>query len=181
MWGSTVHKSRSGAVALALALLAGQAKAETCFTQDEAKAANFRALQQQFTVAALSCRMVNAQPGDPDFVQRYNLFVERYGAQLRQNALVLKAHFQRSGGSIDDWVTKIANIASRSAGMDAAFCQSAWQNLEAAVYLPSQDIEAWSEAVGAAGTFAPACPSEAPRWNETVATTVIISTQPTLR
>jgi hypothetical protein len=176
-----LRKSRSYALVLALALVAGQANAESCFTQDEAKAANFRALQQQFTVAALSCRMVNAQPGDPDYVKRYNLFVERYGAQLRQNALVLRAHFQRAGGNIDDWITKIANVASRNAGTDAKFCQAAWENLEAAIYLPSQDIEAWSEVVAAAGAYAPACATDATRLKTAAAAAVTASPQPALQ
>jgi hypothetical protein len=135
-----------------------QAQADDCFTQEEAKAAHLRALQQQFNVAALSCRTVNAQPGDPSFAEHYNGFVAKFDRVMVENARVLRSHFKRVGGNFDTWMTRVANTTFQRVVNDSTFCQVAWQNLESSLALPTEEVEILATSARAADPFAPDCP-----------------------
>ncbi len=64
-----------------------QASTVACFTPADAKAAQFRRMQQEFTVAALSCGWF--RPQRELLTDRYNRFVAKFAAVLRDNARIL--------------------------------------------------------------------------------------------
>lgn len=110
-----------------------------CFTADEARAAHFRTLQQEFNVAALNCR--SADPNDPSISTRYNDFVGRFGGKLQENAQTLRGHFSRAGGNFDSWMTRVANDAAQRVGSDPQFCQRASDDLDKSLTLSAQDLD----------------------------------------
>lgn len=97
--------------------------ASNCFTADEARAAHFRTLQQEFNVAALNCRSID--PNDSSIASRYNVFVARFDTPLQSNASALRGHFKRSGGNLDRWMTQVANDAGQRVVTDPDYCQRA--------------------------------------------------------
>jgi hypothetical protein len=99
-------------------MLAVSAKAAlVCATPPEMKVLQSAALQQQLTVAALSCHM-NAD---------YNRFVAAYRGQLVQSDQALKAFFaaRTRGEDYNAYKTRIANEVSLRSLHDARFCESA--------------------------------------------------------
>jgi hypothetical protein len=115
----------------------GQAEATTvaCFAPADVKEAQLRRMQQEFTVAALSCGAGASERNA--LAERYNQFVGKFGAVLRDNARVLQIHFSHHGGmgSFDTWMTKLANAASEGVATDPDYCRNAWLNLDAALTL----------------------------------------------
>lgn len=138
-----------------------QAKTTACFTPDEAKAAHFRIMQQEFNVAALNCRTVD--PNDPTFSGRYNDFVGKFGGKLQENAAALRQHFTRAGGNFDVWMTMVANDAGQRVITDATYCQQAWDNLDKALAMEAQDIEGFAVTTGAARANVPSCAQASPK------------------
>lgn len=112
----------------------------TCFTPDEAKAAHFRTMQQEFNVAALNCQSVDPNDPNPSVRDRYNQFVTRFGDAMQSNAQILKAHFSRAGGSFDRWMTQIANDAGQRVMDDPMYCQRTSDNLDKALTLSSPEL-----------------------------------------
>jgi hypothetical protein len=99
-------------------MLAVSAKAAlVCATPQEMKVLQSAALQQQLTVAALSCHMS----------ADYNRFVAAYRGQLVQSDQALKAFFaaRRRGEDYNAYKTRIANEVSLRSLHDARFCASA--------------------------------------------------------
>ena len=95
----------------------------------EREAINFRRLQTELMVAALSC-------GRDDFRSKYNTFVIRFRPALRSNGRTLKAIFKRTYGHrgkrrLDSYVTKLANEASVRSMENAAFCETAGRKFDA--------------------------------------------------
>ena len=95
----------------------------------EREAINFRLLQTELMVAALSC-------GRDDFRSKYNTFVVRFRPALRSNGRALKAIFKRNYGHrgkrrLDAYVTKLANEASVRSMENAAFCNIAGRKFDA--------------------------------------------------
>jgi len=134
---------RALVVTVALAAL-GVAQAEAasvaCFAPADAKQAYLRQLQQDFTVAALSC---GAMPAESQTMSdRYNAFVGKFANALRDNAHLLLAHFGNHGGTsgFDSWMTKLANAASVRAATDPGYCQRAWTSLELAMVVEPTQI-----------------------------------------
>ena len=128
----------------------------SCFTPDEAKAAKFRAMQQDFNVAALNCQSVDPNDPTPSIRDRYNNFVGLFGGTLQDNARTLKAHFSRSGGNFDRWMTQVANDAGQRVMSDTEFCQRAADNLDKALALPSHELENFADGVTPA-SYVPSC------------------------
>ena len=143
--------------------LAGVARAAptACFTSDEAKAAQFRVLQQEFNVAALSCQTLD--PKDPTFHDRYNEFVGHFGGKLQENAQALRRHFLRTGGNLDAWMTKVGNDANQRVFTDDNYCQRAWENLAKILAVQPQDVEGFAAAAETSQIDLPACRDTAPK------------------
>ncbi len=95
----------------------------------EREAINFRLLQTELMVAALSC-------GRDDFKSKYNTFVVRFRPALRHNGRALRAIFRRAYGHngkrrLDKYVTRLANEASVRSMENASFCETAGRKLNA--------------------------------------------------
>ena len=124
----------AGAVAvLCIGAAQAQAASVACFAGTDVKQAHLRELQQDFTVAALSCG-ASAVPS-ASFTDRYNAFIGKFAAVLRDNARVLEAHFVGHGGTsgFDSWMTKLANAAAVRAATEPTYCDHARASLELAV------------------------------------------------
>jgi len=163
-----VRKSLSVAVAI-LCLGWGQAQASSvpCFAPDDAKQAELRRMQQEFTVAALSCA-VRAEPGA--LVARYNAFVARFERVLRDNALALAAHFSRHGGTtgFDSWMTQLANAAAERVVTEPDYCQRVWINLDQALSTAPADLVDFAANRSDQSALVPVCPARHPAQGETV-------------
>lgn len=151
---------RAFVAAVAVACLAaGQAEASTvaCFTPADAKAAQFRRMQQDFTVAALSCGSVQAQR--ELLTDRYNRFVGKFDAALRDNARTLIAHFSQHGGAsgFDRWMTQIANSAAVEAATDPSYCQRVWIDLDQALTMTPENVADFAVATAAIDGLVPVC------------------------
>jgi hypothetical protein len=143
-----------------LAASATQASAGSvaCFAPDDAKQAHLRQLQQEFTVAALSC-------GTPAAVQtrsiadRYNAFIGRFAEVLKANARLLESHFNHHGGSggFDAWMTKLANAASIRAATEPDYCNHAQGSLELALVIEPGAIVDFATVNTAANELVPVC------------------------
>ena len=127
---------------IALCLVGGvaaQAAPTSCFTAEEAKAAHFRTLQQEFNVAALNCQSVN--PDDPSIRSRYDTFIGKVGGKMQENAHALRSHFSRAGGNLDNWMTRVANDAGQRAVSDPEFCQRASDQLDRALAVEGPELD----------------------------------------
>ena len=157
------------AVAAIACLAWGQAQASSvaCFAPDDAKQAELRRMQQEFTVAALSCA-VRAEPGA--LVARYNEFVGKFERVLRDNALALAAHFSRHGGAtgFDSWMTQLANAAAERIATEPGYCQRLWTNLDQALSTAPADLADFAANRSEASTLVPVCPSRRAADGETV-------------
>jgi hypothetical protein len=159
-----ILRERLSASVLVLCLTsfgAAQAAATACFTPDEAKAAHFRILQQEFNVAALNCQTLD--PSDPTFSGRYNEFIGKFGGKLQENATALRQHFKHAGGNFDNWMTKVANDAGQRVFTDVSYCQQAWENLDKALALEVQEVEAFAVTAGASHPYVPSCEKALPK------------------
>lgn len=144
---------------VAICFAAGQAEASSiaCFAPADAKAAQFRRMQQDFTVAALSCGSVQAQRDS--LAARYNQFVGKFEATLRDNARTLLAHFSRHGGAsgFDRWMTRLANAAAVEAATDPSYCQRAWVDLDRALTLSPETVADFAVATATSNELVPVC------------------------
>lgn len=141
--------------AVFLLLAAGSANAASCFTVDEAKDARFRAFQQGLNVAALNCRTLD--PTALSFQDRYNRFVNLFDRVLKDNALSLRGHFARAGGSLDLWMTKVANEAGQRVFSDPDYCQTALDNLDQVVTLGPAEVREFASTAIPAHAFISIC------------------------
>ncbi len=140
-------------------LAAGQAQAAqvACFAPADAKAAQFRRMQQEFTVAALSCGKLQTQR---DYLaQRYNEFVAKFASVLRDNARVLQAHFSHHGGldGFDSWMTKLANAAAEDVATDPTYCNHLWVDLDTALTVAPGNVTDFAAAIRPADSLTPVC------------------------
>ena len=136
-------------------LLAAPVEAANCFTPEEASAAHFRTLQQDFIVAALNCRTID--PSTPTFSSRYNDFVGRFALKLQENATALRRHFQRAGDNVDTWMTRVANHAGQRVITDPQYCQQAWDNLDKALALSVTEVQGFASATMLSHPLVPIC------------------------
>jgi hypothetical protein len=159
-----------GVIATSIALLAltavgeAQASSVACFAPADAKEAQLRRMQQEFTVAALSCGAVQAQRDA--LTDRYNQFVGKFGVKLKDNARILEAHFLMHGGGrngFDTWMTKLANAASESLALDPNYCRNAWLNLDAALTITPDNIVEFAANGRTTDELVPICGEQKPR------------------
>ncbi len=158
-----------GVIATAIALLVfgmgeAQASAVACFAPADAKEAQLRRMQQEFTVAALSCGAVQAQRDA--LTDRYNKFVGKFGVKLKDNARILEAHFLMSGGGrngFDNWMTRLANAASQSLALDPNYCRNAWLNLDVALTITPDNIVEFAANGRTTDELVPICGEQKPR------------------
>jgi hypothetical protein len=150
--GVSLRRLLVGSVAI-LGLIGSQAEAASvaCFAPADAKEAHLREMQQEFTVAALSCGPVQAQ--NETMADRYNAFVGKFATALRDNARTLLVHFSHHGGSpgFDAWMTKLANSASERAATDPDYCMRAWGSLQLALLVAPNDIADFATTNASAG------------------------------
>lgn len=147
-----LRKGVTGAVtALVLGVGVHQAEAATpppaegvgtCYTAPEVRASQLRQLQTELMVATLSCA------GYPQlgFRDRYNAFVNRYGASLNATARTLRGHFQRVHGRdhskrFDAYITSLANQASLRSFEEPTYCQSMATLFDALNAVEPREIE----------------------------------------
>lgn len=147
-----------------ICLAAAQAQASTvaCFAPPAAKAAQFRRMQQEFTVAALSCGTLQVQR---DYLaERYNQFVRRFATVLRDNARVLLAHFRSHGGQdgFDSWMTKLANAAAVDVATDPTYCAHLWVDLDTVLTVAPHNVTDFAAAIRPADELTPVCAQRRP-------------------
>jgi hypothetical protein len=142
-----------------LCLGAGQVQAASvaCFAPGDAKQAHLRQMQQEFTVAALSCGSV--QPQHETMADRYNAFIEKFATVLHDNARALLVHFNGHGGTpgFDSWMTKLANAASVRAATEPDYCDRALTALDTALLITARDIADFAVSNTAASELVPVC------------------------
>ena len=140
-----------------------EASAVACFAPADAKEAQLRRMQQEFTVAALSCGSVKAQRDA--LTDRYNQFVGKFGEVLRLNAQILQVHFSQHGGAngFDSWMTKLANVASEGVASDPNYCRNAWINLDTALTITPDNIVAFAANGRITDELVPVCGQRRPR------------------
>jgi hypothetical protein len=156
------HRLSASAILLCLLATSAQAAPTACFTPDEAKAANFRTLQQDLTVAALNCQSVDPNDKTPSIRDRYNGFVSRFGDLLQDNARLVKNHFTRTRGNFDQWMTQVANDAGQRVMTDGMFCQRAADTLDKALTLPPQELPEFVGGTVQNATLVSLCPETPP-------------------
>jgi hypothetical protein len=156
-----------GVVATAIALLAlgvadAQAMTVACFAPADAKEAQLRRMQQEFTIAALSCGSIQAQRDA--LAERYNQFVGKFGAVLKDNARILQAHFVMHGGAngFDSWMTKLANAASQNVASNPDYCRNVWLNLDAALTITPDNIVEFAANGRTTDELVPICGQQKP-------------------
>lgn len=132
-----------------------------CFTPDEAKAAHFRTMLQEFNVAALNCQSTDPSDTAPSIRDRYNMFVSKHGSKLQQNAVAVRAHFSRAGGNLDNWMTKVANSDGQRVMTEADFCQRTSDNLDKALELQAHELEGYASTAMVMDPYVDECPSKA--------------------
>ncbi len=115
-------KSLLGIVAAATAMLSGEARAASCWSETAYQAAQLRDLDTMLMVATLRCRLKGT-----DFSADYNRFVVNKRPILSAANIEIQSAFSqtvgraRALGAYDDLMTKIANsYGSGVAGMSCA-------------------------------------------------------------
>jgi len=128
----------SCAIAAALFSLSAalSAVAAGCVSPAEARAMQVRQLHIQLQVASLNCRA-----DDPSLPGKYAAYINRFGHQLSTNAKVLRAHFARTGGNIDRYMTVLANDESQRAHQVAGYCESHVPLFEKLASLKPSELE----------------------------------------
>lgn len=103
---------------------------------------NFRHLQVELVVAALSC-------GRTDLKADYNAFIGKFRRSLKTNARQLKSYFARSYGArgtqeMDSYLTKLSNELSLVSMKDATFCDRSGALFRSVLAVPTSQIETFA-------------------------------------
>lgn len=119
-----------------------------CYSPREYRASQVRQLQAELMVAALSC----SRHPQLEFPKKYNAFVRKFGADLVENAKVLRGHFGRHYGprreaAFDAFITRLANEASSRAVAVEDYCRASAPLFEKVLAIGTGDLERF--AVGA--------------------------------
>ena len=126
---------------LTVAIFASQpVLAATCYSPDEAKAAQLRRFQTDLMVAALKCEWHPANMHD-----KYNQFVGKFGPQLSGNAQVLRGYFARAYGKdrdrrFDAFITTLANDASQKSINNDDYCEDSVPSFDEALQAQGSDL-----------------------------------------
>ena len=118
-------------------------------------------MQQEFTVAALSCGRLQSQR---DYLaDHYNQFITKFATVLRDNARVLLAHFSHHGGpdGFDSWMTKLANAAAQDVATDPTYCTHLWVDLDTALTVAPSQVTDFAAAIRPADALTPVCRTHA--------------------
>jgi hypothetical protein len=113
-------------------------------TEKEQLAFQFRHLQTELMVAALSC-------GRKDIQSSYNSFVGRFGAALKANGVALKGYFTRMFGAkqgpneMDSFVTRLSNELSLVSMRQPDFCDRSHQLFATVMTVPQTNIEQFAQ------------------------------------
>ncbi|MGE5539659.1 MAG: hypothetical protein ACM30I_13660 [Gemmatimonas sp.] len=135
------------AVMLSAFLTAGVAAAELPtrnVTERDQLAFQFRHLQTELMVAALSC-------GRKDIQAHYNNFVARFGGALKANGVALRSYFGRMFGAkqgereMDSFMTRLSNELSLVSMREPDFCDRSVALFRAALAVPQKDIETFAQ------------------------------------
>jgi hypothetical protein len=90
-----------------------------CFTAEEIGVYRGRMLQQEFTVATLSCQNPN---GTRAYEQDYATFLSKFSADMVANARSFQALAGRKRLNVDVVVTEFANRTAQKVTTDREFC-----------------------------------------------------------
>ena len=112
----------------------------SCINGTEEGTLQFRLIQTELMVAALSCRGAG-------YDQRYASFVNRYSSALNVNGRQLQSYFRKYyGGSatstMDRYVTAIANDASQRSMTQANFCLDVAKLFDRVMVTEHKDVPA---------------------------------------
>jgi hypothetical protein len=113
-------------------------------TEKDQIAFQFRHLQTELMVAALSC-------GRKDIQAHYNSFVTRFGAALKANGNALRSYFGRVFGAkrgqteMDSFMTRLSNELSLVSMREPDFCERSVTLFTAALAVPQKEIEAFAK------------------------------------
>jgi hypothetical protein len=113
-------------------------------TEKDQLAFQFRHLQTELLVAALSC-------GRKDIQSNYNSFVTRFGAALKTNGSTLKSYFARIYGSknganeMDSFMTRLSNELSLVSMREPGFCDRSNQLFAQVLAVPQKGIEQFAQ------------------------------------
>jgi hypothetical protein len=134
----------AAAAVAALCAFASPGAAQPLNAREQA-ALDVRYLQTELMVAALSC-------GRPEFHQRYNTFVAKFGKSLKRHGSVMKSYFTREYGKqgtvqMDRYVTRLANEASLRSMQQVSFCQDSGTLFERVTAIDTRSLESFSAAV----------------------------------
>ncbi len=147
-------------IGLSVSLSLPASARSSCFTPDEAQAAHFRTMLQEFNVAALNCQSVDPKDPTPSIHDRYNSFVSKFGPTLQHTAQTVRRHFQRTHGNLDRWVTQVANGDGQTVTTDANYCQHASDTLDKALTLDSAQLESFATTAMAPDPYVEECPAK---------------------
>ena len=122
-------------IAVALAMVAGNARAATCDRPEHTVAVRTAALQQEMMVAAFMCRDIAA----------YNDFVLTHQTALQEADHALLAFFQQAGADAgfagyNTYKTELANSSSLRSLHDPWFCARVNADFRAAVGRPLEQL-----------------------------------------
>jgi len=112
-------------------------------TEKDQLAFQFRHLQTELLVAALSC-------GRKDIQANYNSFVTRFGAALKANGATLKSYFGRIYGKrgpdeMDSFMTRLSNELSLVSMREPGFCDRSNQLFAQVLTVPQKNIEQFAQ------------------------------------
>ncbi len=98
-----------------------------CFSDPDLAAFRARMVQQELTVAVLSCK---GPDGNRRFEKQYSDFLAKFGSELSTNAVALQGVVAAKGRNFDVVITEIANRTAQQPVGDPAFCSRHERALE---------------------------------------------------
>jgi hypothetical protein len=101
-----------------------------CYSAEDIATYRGRMLQQEFTVAALSCQNPN---GTRAYEVDYKNFLDKFNADLQSNARSLQSLAARKRLNVDVVVTEFANRTAQKVTTDKTFCQRSKRALDYAL------------------------------------------------
>jgi hypothetical protein len=113
-------------------------------TEKDQLAFQFRHLQTEVMVAALSC-------GRREIQTSYNAFVTRFGGALKANGNALRSYFGRVFGAkqgereMDSFMTRLSNDLSLVSMREPDFCERTHGLLQTALSVPPKNIEQFAQ------------------------------------
>jgi hypothetical protein len=113
-------------------------------TEKDQMAFQFRHLQTELMVAALSC-------GRKDIQANYNTFASRFSTALKANGAALKSYFGRVFGAkqgereMDSFMTRLSNEISLVSMRQPDFCDRSHGLFQSVLAVPQKSIEQFAQ------------------------------------